>query len=541
MLRLPHILPVKQLYKRMTALVLGSALLASPLSAETGKETGELLLLNGDKLPASLNGKERGLSLLKITSHILSAPALFDLPQLNSFHQNGSIKNEVSNIEVCLNNKDIIRGTLLGINARSLFLKTPWSERITIKRSLIEGFSIHQEDSILFDGSQTDSPWKSISKNQDNKAWIVKYNNFFSQKKGSVYNHFLTSDKIRLSFNYYPIDYSPLAFSLWSKTPEKQEQDSCFLLTLRPNSLNLNKIINGKAKTNKVFRLSEYLTFYHAQQTPPPLRFDIFIDRTNEKIFLYIDSVYQGDWSEQNEAGEDIQIEEETIASTVSNILNEVSENNGTPNDKAEDIYGSCISLENQNTGKNTQLLTALTIKKWNGVFPGEELLDVPASLREKNASRASSPQWNNADGTGKNVPLKNSASRAASLKMQLVNGDIIHPLIPEGQPESLQVKTNLYTIKVPLDRIMGVRLPPTKDRQRFSKDDIRVYFADNSILTFRFIHANEKLLYGNSESLGNITVDISRIKKIQFNLYNESLKKQRSHESPLQEFVQED
>lgn len=467
-----------------------------------GKE-GWLILDNGDSLPASFLGKQPGASTLDIRSSLMDNGFGFDINQIDSLYLSPEKKDFPGNANILMTNGDLIRGTLKSLDDKNLSVETTWGGSITLKRSMISSISFQEKEQQIYSMLDQTAP---ITNMAGNEAWSIRENVVLSNNRGSIGTHIPLDSKIRLSFVFSCDRYTQLGIGLWASNLDTDFPPFVYLFSITPASVQLQRRLNG----GTVSRPANALAFPPFDKILLPTRIDIFADRDTETFYMYVNGVQQAVWN-KNEA-KDIVEEEETTSPA--------------PQEKKEG-FGDGLYFTNRISGSFVSI-SSISVTKWNGIFPGAELLDVPGTIRSKSVqSQDKTP------GAATVIqPRRFEAQKPLpgySL-IHLKNGDFFRTRIFGVAPNLLTAKSKEQPLEIPLERVWGLEFASDKEiKQRLSKDDIRIQFADNSRITIRFRQGTDQMIQANSESMGNVNIQLPYIKNITFNLYNEALKQKRT------------
>ncbi len=155
---------------------------------------------------------------------------------------------------------------------------------------------------------------------------------------------------------------------------------------------------------------------------------------------------------------------------------------------------GSHISFEsNQNSPIH---ISNLSISSWNGVYlptvdKGSKDTDQPHSI-------------------------------------QLSNGDEIPGNVGKVEQEVMIVETDYTPIKIPLKRIKSLRLNDAVEQPIMKRRDVRLWLHDGGHITIQAESISDNSITGYSQAYGKISVALSSVYRIDFNIDNDEINKLR-------------
>lgn len=490
----------------------------APINLPASYDEGWLVLDNGDSIPASFQGKKTGSSQLEIKSSLMEQPFPFEINQIDTLYLIPRKKEFPGNAQILMTNGDIIKGTLKGIDDETISVETNWGGTLLLKRAMISGISFQERDQLLYSQIDQTSPLKNIG---EREAWANRENQIMSNNAGAIGTMTSLSSKIRLSFVFSCDRHTQFGFGLWANSLDTDFPPFVYLFRLSPNSVQLQRRFNGGTIT----RSSNALVFPAFDKILLPTRIDIFGNRETETFYLYVNGIQQATWS-KTEQRADVSDKTEPQPSVADNNDAEQQGNENDPLEK-EETFGNGFYFTNYISGSFLSI-SNITITKWNGIFPGAELLDVPGAMRnkailthEKSAGTATIIQ-----------PRRFEAQKpiAGYSLIHLKNGDFFRTQITELNTNGLTAKSGEQSLNIPLERVWGLEFTNEKEiKQRLSKDDIKIRFSDNSVITLRLRQGADNVMQTFSESMGDVNIQIPYVKNIMFNLYNESLKNKRT------------
>lgn len=481
-------------------------------------DEGWLVLDNGDSLPASFQGKKTGSSQLEIKSSLMEQPFSFDINQIDTLYLMPRKKEFPGNAQILMTNGDIIKGTLKGIDDKTVSVETNWGGTLLLKRAMISGISFQERDNLLYSQMDKTAPLKNIG---EREAWANRENQIMSNNAGAIGTTTPLSSKVRLSFVFSCDRYTQLGVGLWANSLETDFPPFVYLFRISPNSVQLQRRLNGGTIT----RAANALVFPAFDKILLPTRIDIFADRDTETFYLYVNGIQQATWNKGEPKTEVVDKTEPQPDVTEKKEAGQQEEKNESG--EQEETFGNGFYFTNHISGSFVSISNT-TITKWNGIFPGAELLDVPGTLRnkaiqthEKSAATATVIQ-----------PRRFEAQKpiAGYSLIHLKNGDFFRTQITELSTNGLTAKSGEQSLNIPLERVWGLEFTNEKEiKQRLSKDDIKIRFSDNSQITLRLRQGADNVLQTFSESMGDVNIQLPYVKNIMFNLYNESLKNKRT------------
>lgn len=106
---------------------------------------------------------------------------------------------------------------------------------------------------------------------------------------------------------------------------------------------------------------------------------------------------------------------------------------------------------------------------------------------------------------------------------IELSNGDKITGNLKVIQDSKVSFDTSYATLSVPFDRVAKIALSSEKaERARRYSEDVRIHFAEGSMMTVKVESIEDGVIRGVSENFGQASLDLKFVQHMDLNLYRE-------------------
>uniref|UniRef100_UPI00265D44D4 hypothetical protein n=1 Tax=uncultured Akkermansia sp. TaxID=512294 RepID=UPI00265D44D4 len=113
--------------------------------------------------------------------------------------------------------------------------------------------------------------------------------------------------------------------------------------------------------------------------------------------------------------------------------------------------------------------------------------------------------------------------------KALLVNGDVLRGAISLQENGSIRIKSNHYDVTIPTAKVRSLdQKSPEEKKLPEDGSDTRVFLTDQSVLSLTLEALRNGFMEGHSAAAGKVRIPLKSIRKVQFNLQNQELLKQR-------------
>ena len=450
----------------MTRLLLPALLLAIVGAAAIAEETaiGSVTFANGDRLA----GRALGITpegLLEWQSPDLhNGRQPLDTTQILGISVAGTPTptNESTHVATAtLTNGDTVRGALVALDQDEVVLETSAGGRLALRRSMTSRLEITTAEPVLYSGPFKMADW-TISEGEEG-WWRSEDGDLVSQTRTSgiarKLNH---GDRVCIGFNVHWRSTLRMNVLLLADQGDTIEPNHAYELSLSRRTAILKKRPRGRpiVPNASIAELSE-------QENA---RFELYLDRKNGTIALYVDGKKAQEWTDERPEPE-----------MLGNWLHFVTTN------------GYAVRISD------------LRVTEWKS----DKLPD--------DVSTEEDPELADEEGP----------------RIHLQNGDILVGEIGEVKDGRLEVITKVTPVRVPLDRMSRVKLTdrddPNYEEPRLMRGDVRAWFHDGGRLTFRLDALADNMITGTSQTFGEVSFSLDAFSRIEFNIYNEKFRPLRA------------
>lgn len=119
-------------------------------------------------------------------------------------------------------------------------------------------------------------------------------------------------------------------------------------------------------------------------------------------------------------------------------------------------------------------------------------------------------------------------AAEAKEDFVRLVNGDKVSGRLISIEAGKVKFETSFAALEVPVERVSDIELSQERRAEpRRTKDDVRALLVDGGSLTLALESLGAEKMAGASESFGKVSVDMKRVRRIEFNIHREMPKEE--------------
>lgn len=472
--------------KQATTLFLGACVLLAAAHLPGARAEGVVTLKSGEKLPGSLDTLDS--PYLKVRSSILSRPVDVKIEELDELVSSRPLEIPEQFSVIRLANGDEFYGTLKALDTESLQLQTAWGGLLTVNRKHVRHIGFDSQKAYLRNGTESLQGWKSSANNMlpecRNGYWIMRGSN-----NTDLQTSFSMPPRLHVQFSLYHTNTFRINLSLWRDSNSGSSVD----LELSLEKAELSKNSSGLYRTiGKVKRNTE--RNWYADKSVKRSDVHFYADPEKGNYYLYVNGEQAARWEEvkgmdnvfENESGEDGEEEREAAK-------------------KHEFKPGNILAVSGYD-GLNMAVFN-LNVFDWNGALPHLVEEEDVISKYDGDASRD---------------------------KALLVNGDVLRGAISLQENGAIRIKSDHYDVTIPTAKVRALDQKSQKEKKLPEDDsDTRVFLIDQSVLSLELETLRDGFMKGRSAALGKVRIPLESIRKVQFNLQNPELRKQR--ETPFQ------
>lgn len=472
--------------KQATTLFLGACVLLAAAHLPGARAEGVVTLKSGEKLPGSLDTLDS--PYLKVRSSILSRPVDVKIEELDELVSSRPLEIPEQFSVIRLANGDEFYGTLKALDTESLQLQTAWGGLLTVNRKHVRHIGFDSQKAYLRNGTESLQGWKSSANNMlpecRNGYWIMRGSN-----NTDLQTSFYMPPRLHVQFSLYHTNTFRINLSLWRDSNSGSSVD----LELSLEKAELSKNSSGLYRTiGKVKRNTE--RNWYADKSVKRSDVHFYADPEKGNYYLYVNGEQTARWEEvkgmdnvfENESGEDEEEEQEAAK-------------------KHEFKPGNILAVSGYD-GLNMAVFN-LNVFDWNGALPHLVEEEDVISKYDGDAPRD---------------------------KALLVNGDVLRGAISLQENGAIRIKSDHYDVTIPTAKVRALD-QKSQEKKKLPEDDsdTRVFLTDQSVLSLELETLRDGFMEGRSAALGKVRIPLESIRKVQFNLQNPELRKQR--ETPFQ------
>jgi hypothetical protein len=413
-------------------------------------------------------------------SPVLEHPAPFFLRNVTEINIPAAPPANAGGHEATINltNGDVVRGQLVSVTDTTVSLDTWFAGTIHFNRLMVSSVTVGEKPVFLYQGPNGLDGWRQFGES-DEPAWTYSRGAFRSQAAGSIARPDLLPDECSIQFETaWRADSIALKVVLFSDNPASDGENSGYELSFQRGSVYLR---NSKKQS--------FLGSTHSRALleADKVRVEIRASRKSGKVCLYINGNILEVWTDP---------------------------------DVAEGQFGSCLHFVSQNT--LPLKISSIAIAPWNGVV--EQMPEPRLGMMRRQFGLPGNPD---------DEPKPAPAAKPADGAMELANGDSLEGEILSIQAGVITMKTPLGEVKLPVNRLRTVALKKVDLERAIRKQgDLRAWFPDGSVITFRLDGMADGKLTGYSQNFGTAAFQLAAFQRIEFNIYEPALEDKRGDDN---------
>ena len=467
--------------KQAITLFLCACALPTALLLPHARAEGVITLKSGEKLPGSMDTMNR--PYLKIRSSILSKPVDVHMGELDELASSRPLEIPEQFSIIRLANGDEVYGTLKALDAENLQLQTAWGGLLQVDRKYVRHIGFDSQKAYLRNATESLQGWESSAKSTlpecRNGYWLMRGSN-----NTELQTSFPMPPRLHVQFSLYHTNTFRINLALWKDS----ESGNSINLDLSLEKAELSKTSSGQYRTlGRVKRNTE--RNWYADKSVKRSDVHFYADPEKGNYYLYVNGEQVARWEEVKEM--------DTI------FENESGDDEGEDGESAgkhEFKPGNTLALGGYDS--LNMAVFHLNVFDWNGAIPHlEEELDI-ISRYDPTAPRD---------------------------KALLVNGDVLRGAISLQEEGSIRIKSDHYDVTVPTARVRALDQKGHEEKDLpEDSSDTRVFLTDQSVLSLALETIRNGVMEGRSSAVGKVRIPLQSVRKVQFNLQNPELRKQR-------------
>ena len=467
--------------KQAITLFLCACALPTALLLPHARAEGVITLKSGEKLPGSMDTMNR--PYLKVRSSILSKPVDVHMGELDELVSSRPLEIPEQFSIIRLANGDEVYGTLKALDAENLQLQTAWGGLLQVDRKYVRHIGFDSQKAYLRNATESLQGWESSAKSTlpecRNGYWLMRGSN-----NTELQTSFPMPPRLHVQFSLYHTNTFRINLALW----QDSESGNSINLDLSLEKAELSKNSSGQYRTlGRVKRNTE--RNWYADKSVKRSDVHFYADPEKGNYYLYVNGEQVAWWEEVKEM--------DTI------FENESGDDEGEDGESAgkhEFKPGNTLALGGYDS--LNMAVFHLNVFDWNGAIPHlEEELDI-ISRYDPTAPRD---------------------------KALLVNGDVLRGAISLQEEGSIRIKSDHYDVTVPTARVRALDQKGHEEKDLpEDSSDTRVFLTDQSVLSLALETIRNGFMEGRSSAVGKVRIPLQSVRKVQFNLQNPELRKQR-------------
>jgi hypothetical protein len=440
------------------------------------KLKARLFLTNGDRLsglPESINEEKN----LLFQSDSLRQTASFPLANIISINFD-SWKHPPSNQTIARvqlqprfreSKGDTILGALRELTPDSIKIDTWYGGIITLKRSMVLSLNIINNSPGNYYGPNNIKEWNLSG---GDYSWSFQNGTLVSHGHGSIGRDMGLREKSHISFDATWKSRMQFKIQLYSNDTQSKSPSAYYEINLNHTSayLRTRGKTNGRAAMlggGRWKQLNIRPKEHHAH-------FDFYVNRKVGSITVYINGIHACALQSQSP-------DPENLGKGLAFI--------------AEKNY----SLE----------IKDITVTHWNGTT-------LPKSKAKINQD------------TEKKDKKTDSTKKSPPHKIILNNGDEVPGTVGKVEDDRMIIETQFTPIHIPLNRIKSLSLGDKGEEPIKKRGDVRAWFHDGGHITLQLASFKENKISGHGQAFGDVTLDLSAFRQIDFHIYDDQANKLR-------------
>lgn len=466
--------------KQVKTLFLGSCVLLAAVHLPGAQADGVITLKSGEKMPGSLDTMES--PYLKIRSSILSKPVDIKIEELDELVSSRPLDIPEQFSVIKLANGDELYGTLKALDTESLQLQTSWGGLLSVNRKYVRHIGFDSQKAYLRNATESLQGWKSSANRMlpecRNGYWIMRGSN-----NTDLQTSFPMPPRLHVQFSLYHTNTFRINLSLWQDSNSGNSID----LNISMDKAELAKSSSSQYRMlGRVKRKTDQNWYSDKSIKRSDVHF--YADPEKGNYYLYINGKQIARWENVKEMDDVFENE------------NEEDEEEPAPPEKHEFKPGNTLAVSGYD-GLNMAMFN-LNVFDWNGAIPRlEEEQDI----------------------------ISRYDPDSPADKALLVNGDVLRGAISLQENGSIRIKSNHYDVTIPTAKVRSLdQKSPEEKKLPEDGSDTRVFLTDQSVLSLTLEALRNGFMEGHSAAAGKVRIPLKSIRKVQFNLQNRELLKQR-------------
>lgn len=467
-------------------------LAAVPLPGARGE--GVLTFKSGESLPGSLDSLQG--QYLKIRSCILSRPVDVKLEELDQMISSLPLVIPDQFSVIRLSNGDELYGTLKAMDAEKLQLQTSWGALLPVDRSYVRHIGFDTQKAYLRNATESLQGWKASG-----NTMLPECRNGYWIMRGSNNTELQTAcdlpARLHVQFSIYHTNSFRINLFLWRDSNSRNRID----MSLSMEKAELNKVSSGHYRTlGRVKRVTE--RNWYSDKNIKRSDVNFYADREKGNYYLYVNGEQVARWEELK----DLQnIFEDEDAASEEEAAGEEGKDGKDAAKTHEFKPGNILALRGYDA--RNMALGNMNVLGWNGALPCLQQEQDVVSKYDRHAPKD---------------------------KVLLVNGDVLRGAITLQEDGRIRIKSSHYDVTVPTVKVRALD-QKKQEEKKLPEDgsDARVFLTDQSVISLTVEAVRDGCIHGTSPAIGKVSVPMTSLRKVLFNLRNPELQKQR--ETPFQ------
>lgn len=448
--------------KTRISIILAAILGSGSAFAENGKAT--IRFANNDQLSGSLEALT--LDQVVWNSPILEKAQPFWLKQVMDLMLPALPPDQKAGHEatVTLTNGDSVRGQLASVTDEQITLDTWYAGRMSLNRLMVKDLRIDERPELLYRGPTGLDGW---TQSAENPTWTYSNGSFRSDGPGGIARDVGLPDECRVAFDVAWRGRFRLGLVVFSDDVTSDNTTSGYEVTFNQRYVNLKKRGNN-------------VPIGHSSNAPElqeneKAHIEIRASRKSGTVCFYVDERIVAIWHDPDFAGEN---------------------------------FGDGIHFLAQDS--SPLKISGIEVSSWNGV-----LEEIP---EQENLMRNQGDFGQLQQRAQKSEP----DDEAKEGRMILRNGDTLKGEVISIEDGILLVNSPFGEIKLPVSRLRNITLKPVSlEEPKRMNGDVRAWFPDGSIITFRVDGVENEAVKGFSQTFGTSLFKLDAFSRIEFNIYD--------------------
>ncbi len=470
--------------KTLTSVISISLAFAAACAAE---RTGSIVRFsNNDRLVGNIESLSSDLLVWK--SPAFDKPAAFFLKDVVDMVLPGTMPPTDADHEAVLSltNGDTIRGQLASVTENKVSIDTAFAGRMNFNRVNVSGLRILQQSAITYRGPSGLDGWRFT----DNKpSWVFDRAAFRCVAAGGIGRGDLLPDECSIAFD---VSWKGTALGMrvvvFSDNLNTADSESGYDFTLQPGAIYVRNCKSSMPLGNA--RAQDLME--------------------NEKVR--------------------VEIRASAKTGKLSLLINDKTIENWTDTDFKKGRFGRGLQFVSQS---NAPLrISAISVATWDGVLG--ELADPAQGMvfRGFGGGGLGGVRMNGRDAQdAESKPETKEPCKDG--RMELANGDSVAGEVTSIKDGSIEIKSPLGDVKLPITRLRNITLKPSPtglETGKLLNGDIRAWLPDGSSLVFRLdAVAGDGTLTGYSQNFGTATFKLGAFNRLEFNIHDPELEDKRT------------